>query len=333
METLKAPVMLIEVLDTHGRCHSQHRIVNVGASCKIGRSLSCDIVLDDAHAAPEHASLTLLEDGRISVADLDSRNGTRVAAHHLCAAATVVEDGRLIVGRTHVRVRTLHSALPPEKLFRRDIVQRHKTLLAMVGIALSLGYVAFNEWQEAPDQMARDIFLAVLIGLMIIGAWIGLWALITRVSHGAWALRTHLAIVANGAALVLWSSVVFDIAAFATQWEWLATLLRVVAVGVILGALYLHLRNATHMAARVAVIVAVAIPLALGGTAAWIAWQGASRNVNRLELGTNVYPPQVRIAPARELNDYLTHANELKGEANRNRQTSLAEMPIAETRK
>jgi hypothetical protein len=308
-------------------------MVGAGASCKLGRSLSCDIVLDDAHAAAEHTTLTLLDDGRVSVADLDSRNGTRVELRRLSAAAITIEGGTLIIGRTQVRVRTLHSALAPEKLFRRDIVQRHRTSLAAVGVILSLGYVAFREWQGAPDQMAREVLIAIFAALTVLGIWIGIWALITRVSHGAWALRTHLAIAANTAAFVFWSSLGFNVGAFATQWQWLTTLLGIIAIGVVLGALYLHLRKATHMTWRVAAIVASTLPLLLGGTAAWLAWQGTARNVNRLALGGDVYPPQVRISPARELNDYLTHANELKGEANRNRQTSLAEMPIAETRK
>jgi hypothetical protein len=333
METLTTPVMVIEVLDSHGRYHSQHRLVGAGATCKIGRSLHCDIVLDDDHAAAEHTALTLREDGRVTVADLQSRNGTRVDTQRLNAAATTIDGGRLLIGRTHVRVRTIHTTLPPEKLFRRDILQRHRTLLAMVGIVLTLGYAAFSEWQEAPEQMARNAFVAVLLVFAFMGAWIGLWALITRVSHGAWTLRTHIAIVANATALVLWSGLLLDIAAFATQWDGLATLIGVVAVGSTLGALYLHLRKATHLAPRVAGIIAVAIPLALGGTAAWIAWQGASRDVNRLTLGTNVYPPQLRIAPASDLDDFLSSAISLKREANRKQQASLAEMPIAETPK
>jgi hypothetical protein len=139
--------------------------------------------------------------------------------------------------------------------------------------------------------------------------------------------------VTTATALALWSTLVFDIAAFVTQWPWLATLLGLVVVGATLGALYLHLRKATHLAPRVAAIIAIAIPMALGGTAAWIGWQGASRNVQRLALGIDVYPPPLRIAPAKELNDFLTHSNALKREAGRKRQASLAEMPITETRK
>jgi hypothetical protein len=325
--------MLIEVLDTHRQCQSQVRLLDSGTTCKIGRGLSCDIVLNDVYAASEHTLLTLRDDGRVSVADLSSRNGTRVNGQRCNAAAITIEGGELIIGRTHVRVRTVHTPSPPEKLFRRDLVQRHRTLFAVLGLALTIGYAAFGAWQEAPEQMARNVFIAVLGASTAMGVWIGLWALITRVNHGAWTLRTHIAIAANTTALVLWSSLAFDVAAFATQWSGLATLGGIIVVGVTLGGLYLHLRRATHMTQRVAAVIAVAIPLALGGTAAWIVDQGSARNVNHLALGADVYPPQVRIAPPRELNEYLTHTNELKRAANRNRQASLAAMPIEEAQK
>jgi len=328
MEAVETPVMVIEVLDAHGHSQAQYRVVGVGAACRIGRSLNCDIVLDDAYAAAEHATLSLQQDGRVTVTDLDSRNGTRVGPQRLSAAAATIDEGNLIIGRTHVRVRTLHSALPPEKHFKRDILQRHRSLLATVGLALTLSFVAFNEWQKAPEEIARNVFIAMLLALGICGVWIGLWALITRVSHGAWTLRTHLAIVTNAAALVLWSNLLFDVAIFATQWEWLAVVVALAAVSTILATLYLHLLKATHLTQRVATLVAVAIPLALGGTAAVIAWQGASRNVNRLVLGANVYPPSLRIAASTDLNEYLGNMADLKRKANRNRHTSLAERPL-----
>ena len=68
--------MLIEQLGSHGHTVLRQRITGAGTQCRIGRDLGCDIVVDDEHAAPQHAVLTLLEDGRVRVQDLGTRNGT-----------------------------------------------------------------------------------------------------------------------------------------------------------------------------------------------------------------------------------------------------------------
>src|SRR5262245_19885117 len=73
-----SPTALIEVVDAHNRTQSRYRLATPGSTCKIGRSVACDIVLDDPYAAPEHTAIALLADGRVSISDLGSRNGTRL---------------------------------------------------------------------------------------------------------------------------------------------------------------------------------------------------------------------------------------------------------------
>ena len=68
-------VMFVEELD-RGHPVLAERFAGAGAECRIGRDLDSDFVVDDEHAAPQHALLTLLEDGRVNVRDLGTRNGT-----------------------------------------------------------------------------------------------------------------------------------------------------------------------------------------------------------------------------------------------------------------
>jgi FHA domain len=322
------PIMVIDLLDTHGRVQARHRLAAIGVACKIGRSVACDIVLDDAYAAAEHTTLTLLDDGRVAIADLNSRNGTRLNGKRIGAAAFSVEDGELIVGRTRLRIRTAHTTLPPERLFRRDVLQRYKTPLAVAGLLLVLSYAAFDQWLAAPERLAPRMLATMLGVATALGIWIGLWALITRIGHGAWTLRTHIAIAANATALGAWSSWLLELASFALQRQ-LTLLAALIAISAVMGALYLHLRKATHLSARTAAVVAASIPLVIGITVGWLNQQNANRDVNRIALGADVYPPQLRIAPSTDLNDYLAHASSLKRDANRKRQQSLAEMPLA----
>src|SRR5690348_16855211 len=106
MESISKLIALIEVLDTHGRIHASHRLLNVGDRCTIVRNLRCDLVLDDPFVATDHTSLTLLDDGHISVTDLGSRNGTHVHANgktQLTSASQTISDAQLVIGRTRVR--------------------------------------------------------------------------------------------------------------------------------------------------------------------------------------------------------------------------------------
>ena len=153
-------VMLVEELGTHGHPVLRQRFAGAGAECRIGRDLDSDFVVDDEHAAPQHALLTLLEDGRVNVRDLGTRNGTRVDGRRVPAEGGAnIEQGELIVGRTRLHVRTRHTPIGQERVFRRDFVRRHRTPLAAAGVAACVGYAAFHQWLDAPASLLPSIAL------------------------------------------------------------------------------------------------------------------------------------------------------------------------------
>ncbi len=322
-------VMLIEVVDDHGRVRLRQRVTGMGGQCRIGRGLACDIVLDDAYAAAEHTLLTLQQDGRVHVQDLGTRNGTRIDGERVAATnGAIIEQGELIVGRTHLRLRTLHTALTPERVFRRDLLRRYRTLLAGFGVAASLGFAAFMQWLNAPPSPAASILTAVLITLSGLVLWTALWSLINHLNHGAWQVRIHLAVAANCVALCAWGYWLYRVGAFATQWRWLGGALVPLAIGVALIMIYLHLRKATFMGRKVALIFA-SIAILASGSGLWlINLQTDARNVNRIVHGPAVFPPTTRIAPSMDVADYLSDVSTLKRAANRNRQQSLVDAPL-----
>ena len=119
--------MLVEQIDPHGHRVLRQRFEGAGTECRVGRDLGSDIVLDDEYAASQHALQTLLEDGRVSVRDLGTRNGTRVDGDRVPAdTGAVIEQGEIIVGRTRLGIRTRLTAIGPERLFRREFVRRHR---------------------------------------------------------------------------------------------------------------------------------------------------------------------------------------------------------------
>lgn len=323
--------MLIEQIGSHGHAVLQQRFDGAGAECRIGRDVGCDIVVDDEHAAPQHALLTLLEDGRVNVRDLGTRNGTRVDGKLVPAGEGVnVEQGDVIVGRAVLRVRTRHTPVGPERVFRRQFVRRHRTLLAAAGLAACIAYGGFRQWLDAPAAPLRSVTIAALVALGLIALWTSLWALTTKLNHGSWHVRIHVAIASIGAAFCAWGYWVAGLVAFAVQRSLFVQTGAVVVAGTALVALYLHLREATHYGRRIALTLAGAAALAIGAIA-WTAGIGIEDDdVNSVDLGPEVRLGADRAVPNRDITDYLSEVDDLQRAAGRERQKSLLNDPLAD---
>jgi hypothetical protein len=323
------PVMLVDVLDEHGSVQQRHRVAGAGGQCRIGRSLACEVPLEDAFAAAEHARLTLQPDGRVLVEDLGSRNGTRHERQLVAPAqGRLIDGGLLQVGRTRVRVRTSQSPLPEERVFRRDLLQRHRTLLACAGVLLCLLFAAFMAWTREPVKTGEAITFAVLLAVVVLAIWAGTWTLVSRLTVGAWQLRIHLALASLCIALWGWGFWLYTVAAFAFQWRWLGVATAVLAGVVSWFTAWRHLRYATRLHGAAALLLGLLAPAVSGGLWWLVELQVDPRTVNRVELGARILPPSVRVAPSMELGDYLSDVASLKREASRNRQQSLLAAPV-----
>jgi hypothetical protein len=275
--------------------------------------------------------LTLQEDGRVNVRDLGTRNGTRVDGNRVPGdTGAVIEQGEVIVGRTRLRIRTLHTPIGQERIFRREFVRRHRTVLAVTGVSACVAFGGFVQWLDAPSSMLRSILTAALVVLGVIALWTGLWALATKLNHGSWHVRVHLTIASIGAAICAWGYWVAGQVAFATQWSALGRTGVAVVGGAVLVALYLHLREATHYGRRIVLALAGAATLMIGAVA-WIAWISVDEgNVSRVNLGPDVRLEARRIVPNRDIADYLAEVDKLKLAAGRERQKSLLDAPLAD---
>jgi hypothetical protein len=324
-----AAVMLVEVLDVHGHVQHRLRLAGAGSQIRIGRSIVCDLPIDDAFAAAEHVLLQLQQDGRVLVRDLETLNGTRLGRQLIDARdGRIIAGGELLIGRTVVRVRTAETPLPPERRFRRDLLRRYRSLLALAGLLLCLAFAAFLQWTYDPEQLAQRILVAELLVVAGLTLWVGAWALVSRLTVGAWQVRVHLAIATCCVAMWLWGYWLYALGAFALQWSWLGTVMAGLAGLVALLAAYLHVRNATTFQRVVAVLLAALAPL-LGGGVWWLVdLQVDPRSVNHVEGGADIFPPSLRLAPSVDAGDYLGDMAALKRSANRNRQQSLLESPI-----
>lgn len=323
------PVMLLEVLDDHGDVVLRQRFIGAGTSCRIGRSLGCDIPIDDPFSAADHALLTLRDDGRVSVQDLGTRNGIRIDDDRLQAReGRVIGGGELCIGRTRVRVRTSSEPLPEERLFRRDLLQVYRTPIAVTGVALCMAFAVLMAWMLAPAQVTEAVVVGVLLAAAALGIWAGAWALVSRLTVGAWQLRIHLALASLCIALWAWGYWLYGLAMFALQWRRLAAVMVVLAAVVAFVVTWRHLHYATRLRRVATLSLALLAPL-LGGGVWWLIDQRVDpRTVNRVVQGPPIQPPSLRMAPSLDLADYLVDVAELKRDANRNRQQSLLASPI-----
>lgn len=321
--------MLVEVLAEHGDVLLRQRIAGAGAQLRIGRSLGCDIPLDDPFAAPEHCLLTLQEDGRVLVQDLGSRNGTHLGGSRIGAGqGRTISGGELLIGSTRVRVRTVGEPLAAERLFERDLLQHHRNPIAIAGVLLCLLFAAFMAWIRSPGQVGQSVVIAVLLALAALGIWAGAWALVSRLSVGGWQLRVHLALAAVCLALWGWGYWLYTLGAFALQWPYLGVAMTALAGILAYVIAWRHLRYATRLGRATILSLALLVPLMGGGLWWLIDLQLDPRTVNRVVQGPRIHPPSVRVAASTDLDDYLADVVELKRDANASRQRSLLESPI-----
>jgi DNA-binding NtrC family response regulator len=99
---------------------AQVRLLDQGSVAVVGREPPCEIVVRDASISRRHARFSI-EDGRVWVEDLDSRNGTlvcgqRVARRRLDPGDEVrVGTARLVLAATLANQRELRAAIDPAR--------------------------------------------------------------------------------------------------------------------------------------------------------------------------------------------------------------------------
>jgi hypothetical protein len=194
MDGSSATAAVIEVLGRDGHVRAVHRI---GAwPVRIGRSPACDLVLDDAHLAGVHASLSLEEggDGAPRLSLLDSLNGGWLGRRRLASGDAVALGGGAVfqLGATQLRLRRASDPLPAEQpLQGMALAPRLPALLGL--LALWLALLWGEQWSALnPGAAAVDYALPVLAPLGLLLGWAGLWALVTQLFQHRFPFATHL---------------------------------------------------------------------------------------------------------------------------------------------
>ncbi|MCF8205665.1 MAG: FHA domain-containing protein [Methylotenera sp.] len=185
------PAAVVELLGRDGRVALLQRVH--AWPVRIGRSPACDIVLDDAHLAPEHAELHLQPDGAVKLKLLPSRNGGQVGKQRLNSGdeAALPAGGAFQLAGCALRLRTAADPLPAEHLHIVDKT-RHWALVPL--LLLAMLFIQWADRWSALDPDARWVdYASPLLGpLALVLGWAGLWSLASQLFQHRFPFTAHL---------------------------------------------------------------------------------------------------------------------------------------------
>jgi hypothetical protein len=302
---------VVELLGRDGRAVLVQRVTRWPV--RIGRSPACDIVLDDAHLAAEHAELQLAPAGGVRLKLLDSRNGGAVAGKRLPAGAEAVlpAGGAFQLGGCSLRLRTSADALAPEQLLVVHPV-RHWALVPLLLVAM-LFLQWLDRWSAVdPDARWVDYASPLLAPLALTLGWAGLWSLASQLFQHRFPFTTHLRRVLVAIVALQLLEWLLPALAYAFSWPRLMALesLSMPVAAALLIAWHARL---VWPGARRTLNGGIAALLLLG-----LGLQVAGRQEQQYTFGppylASLPPPALRIAPARPPQALIESLKPLKAE-------------------
>lgn len=311
-------VALLEVLDRDGLVRQSQAVFHWPVS--VGRSVQCDLVLDDPHLAEHHALLVADPDGpdsaavpKVTLVLQGSINGAKVAGHAWPAGSQCpLHSGQQWqMGRTTFRLRLAQEVLPSEAPLL--------TASAASGWAVALVFLANLAWGSAdaylrsnPDGLWPMLWGTAVGRLAVLGVWALLWALATKLFQHRLAFWQHVWLACVTSLSVELVTFLLGMVAYALSLEWLGrldALASAVALALLVNA---HLGIVAPMRRRVSRWVSVGIlGLMLVGT--WgVNWYRQGQLSSELYLSA-LYPPAMRLVAPVKLGDFVEQAKDLQG--------------------
>jgi pSer/pThr/pTyr-binding forkhead associated (FHA) protein len=311
---------VIDVIDADGVVRERFRFPVTKSPITIGRSISCDVTVDDPYVAPMHAILEITPSGTARVSDTGSINGIMVdGKRHRSASGVALPNERLQIGRSTVRVRTAEAVLEPERVEqapRKSRVVSPVVLSVAFAIAVA-AYAIYERWLGAPQDLLTDAMAGVLYPFSLLGGWIAGWSLLTRIIRAEWRFAQH-------AAVALGVTLLYELVTEAGSLAFFVGGMRAPSwAGVVIGLagcsllLALHLQQASTLARAKVTVAALLVPLLLGGGFVWVTARLDRQGLIRSEAALRLYPPGLRLRPAEPVGDFFKRAVDLRGKADR----------------
>ncbi len=294
-ETRPPEAAVVELLGRDGHAVQVQRVLRWPV--RIGRSPACDIVLDDAHLAAEHAELHFGANG-VQLRLLASRNGGGVAGQVLAAGAEAMlpVGGAFQLGGSSLRLRTSADSLAPEQLLAVQPPRHWAWLWGLLMSMLCLQWL--DRWSGVdPDSRWIDYAAPLLGPLAFVLAWAGLWSLGSQIFQHRFPFVAHLRRVLTVIVVLQLLDWLLPAVAYAFSWPRLMVLdaLSAPLAGGVLVAWHAHL---VWPGARRLLNGGVAVLLLLG-----LGLQAGNRQEQQHVFGppylSSLPPPALRLAPTK----------------------------------
>lgn len=322
MEAVNPHRLLVEHLDSHGNVVAREvvSLVNGQSSLIVGRSVASDIVLNDDFVAPKHASISIADDGSMTLDDLGSVNGVVISGKRLKAANGVrLAANEVQLGRSRLRLRSSRQEVPPEKTDAPKWYAR-PVFLTLIGSIIAVAQAVYEAWLGAPKDLISDLASGVGITLAVVLVWVAVWAFFSRILSGEWRWLTHAAIFLLIGGIFSIANDAADIAGFmlaTTIWDKVVAVLLVVSV---ILALYLHMRQAANLSRRRAFVLASILPVLTVVAVYWNKHNNAGKDVNEIQAAElRIYPSELLLLPPMSRDAFFSNVKQLAAEADKKR--------------
>ena len=309
---------LIEAHDRHGALLARAPITRWPVT--VGRALDCDLVLDDPFVAPRHLRIdrTVDEHRTVQVDVLETRNGARLQRKRHAQGERFDWPGGtpIDLGHTHITLRLADGPIADELAlpeFPWRTVGTTAALVVLVGAA-----AVASSWLESRDssQYLKSLPSVLLMLLLVMSAWSGLWAVANKMFAGRLQFWRHVRIACTVYLASEALRLVANLAAFSFSLEALSQFASVLGVLVLAWALYAHLatvlpRRRVGLAWTVAAVVMLGVPAWLGAQ-----WLNRMRLTNEMYM-SSLFPPSLRVAPTAPVDQLLQDAETLRAKLDR----------------
>lgn len=284
----------------------------------VGRALVSDLVLDDPHIAAGHLridrpAVPAGAPGGITVEVLETRNGVTLGGKkHGAGDQFDWPDGSALeMGRVRLSLRLADAPtvaeLPLPHFPWRRLGLTVAAVSAMLGLSVGVSWLQAAD----PGKFVPTGPMLLLVMLLALGVWAGLWAVANKVFAGQLQFWRHVRIACGTYLVSQLVTGLANLAAFAMSWESLARFDHLGDAVVTAGGIYLHLaallpRRRAGLAIGMVALVALALPAWLGSQ-----WLGNKRLSNELYM-SSLFPPALRLAPAVPVPQFLQEAQALR---------------------
>lgn len=189
--------IVIELLSRSNKVLGRFRFEK--ESVTLGRGYGCDVILEDPHVSPEHARISLSEDGCWTVSDLSSENGvylknsTRIFDHSPIKSGDIV-----ILGLVRIRfLQSDHEVSPTVILTwaEKTFTKLGKPIYALVVLSAFLAVLGLSFYFSYYQEIAFKSFYNDILPYLAWGiVWAGCWSLMGRIFRHEARFLSHLSI-------------------------------------------------------------------------------------------------------------------------------------------